>query len=297
MKIIKPITYDVSMLLSSNAVESNPAWAIGTIYAKDALVDYGTFIYISLVNSNLGNQPDISPTQWLLVGPDNIHAMFDEQVSTVTTSSSPLEVSVEPGEIFNSIAFINIQNATNLEVEVTDGVAGPVIYTQDISLDDTIIVDWYGYFFEPYTFKTDVVLTDIPPYSTGVINMTLSTGSGDVGLGNFVFGNVYELGLTQLGANVGIRDYSVKQTDEFGNATFVGRAFSKRMEASVYVENTKIRLVSRILTDVRATPCVYIGSDISDYSPLVVYGFYKDYNIDIAYPSHSLMRVEVEGLI
>lgn len=297
MKIIKPLTFDASMLLSSNAVEAHPAWLIGTTYAKDDLVDYGTYIYISLVNSNVGNQPDTSPTKWLLVSPDNTHAMFDEQVNTITTSSTPLEVSVEPGEIFNSLALINIRDATSVTIEVTDGVAGPVVYDQTIDLDDTVIVDWYLYFFEPFNFKTDLVITDIPPYSSGVINMTLSAGAGTVGLGNFVFGNLYELGLTQMGANIGIRDYSVKQTDEFGNTTFVARAFSKRMDVSVYVKNTDIRLVSKVLGDIRATPCVYIASEAEDYSPLIVYGFYRDYNIDIAYPSHSIMRVEVEGLI
>lgn len=297
MKIIKPIAFQPSMLVSTNAVETNPAWAVGTTYAKDALVDYGTHIYISLVNTNVGNQPDISPTQWLLVGPDNIHAMFDEQVNTTTVSPTPLDVVIEPGVVFNSVGILNIQNATSINVTLQDGIGGPFLYSNGFSLDDTIITNWYQYFFEPYEFKTDVVLTDIPPYTTGILSINVEAPSGNVGIGNLVFGNVYDIGTTSLGANIGIRDYSVKQTDDFGNVLFVERPFSKRMDASVFVENNKIRLVSRILADVRAKPCIYIGSDEVNYSPLIVYGFYKDYGIDIAYPSHSIMRIEVEGLI
>ncbi|RKX24211.1 MAG: hypothetical protein DRP45_08730, partial [Candidatus Zixiibacteriota bacterium] len=40
------------------------AWASGTTYAKTDHVSYGGVNYYSKVDSNLGNQPDISPTEW-----------------------------------------------------------------------------------------------------------------------------------------------------------------------------------------------------------------------------------------
>ena len=64
MKVIKPITFDpLTMLLSSTAVEAYAAWSSATTYAKDAIVDYGTHYYISLVNSNTKNIPD-GHNQW-----------------------------------------------------------------------------------------------------------------------------------------------------------------------------------------------------------------------------------------
>lgn len=48
------------------------SWAVGTTYgeytttrSKGDIVDYNGTLYQSLVASNVGNQPDISPTQWL----------------------------------------------------------------------------------------------------------------------------------------------------------------------------------------------------------------------------------------
>lgn len=296
MKVIKPIPYATSMLVSSNAVETTPDWLIGTTYALNAEVHYSNSIYVSLQASNTGHQPDTSPTWWIRKGADNIQAMFDDKISSQTIRATPLEVSVEPGEIFNSVALLNISGATSLEIEVTDGIGGSVYYTKTIDLDDTPIVDWYMYFFEPYDFMSEVILTDIPPYSTGVINASLTNAAGNIAVGNMIFGNFYELGLTQIGANAGIRDYSIKQTNEFGDVVFIPRAFSRRMDVSLFVQNNQLRFLSKFLTDIRAIPVLWIGTDYEDYSPLIVYGFYRDYSIDIAYPSHSLARIEVEGL-
>jgi hypothetical protein len=295
MQLLKPITFQASQIVSTNAVETYPAWSSATTYAKDAFVDYGTFIYQSLVNSNLNKQPDISPADWLLIGPDNVHAMFDNQVSTQTTSTSPLNVTVNPGRAINSAAFINL-TGTQLVVTMTDGAGGPTVYTRTENLDGSVVEDWYDYFFGEFDQKTDVVLTDLPSYINGRISMSL-TGTGSVKIGLFTYGTVYTLGLTQYGASSGITDYSVKQTDDFGNTTFVQRAYSKRMEASLFVENIQLNKTQKILTDVRATPCVWIGSQDSRFNPLIVFGFYKQFSTTINYPTYSLCSLEIEGLI
>jgi len=295
MQLLKPITFQASQIVSTNAVETYPTWSSATTYAKDAFVDYGTFIYQSLVNSNLNKQPDISPADWLLIGPDNVHAMFDNQVSTQTTSTSPLNVTINPGRAINSAAFINL-TGTQLVVTMTDGAGGPTVYTRTENLDGSVVEDWYDYFFGEFDQKTDVVLTDLPSYINGRISMSL-TGTGSVKIGLFTYGTVYTLGLTQYGASSGITDYSVKQTDDFGNTTFVQRAYSKRMEASLFVENIQLNKTQKILTDVRATPCVWIGSQDSRFNPLIVFGFYKQFSTTINYPTYSLCSLEIEGLI
>ena len=69
------------------------------------------------------------------------------------------------------------------------------------------------------------------------------------------------------------------------------------MSGQFLVDNTQINAVQRVLADIRAIPSVFIGSEDADYAPLVVYGFYRDFSIDIAYPTKSWCRLEVEGLI
>lgn len=296
MKVIKPITVTPAMILASNAVEAFAAWSAVTTYAKDVKVDYGEGYYISLVNNNLNNIPTApGSTFWAYVSPDNKHAMFDGQVSTATTSTSPLIVTIAPG-IVNSLAMIDLVGSS-VTISMTDG-AGPTVYTKTINLDGSIVFDWYTYFFEPFVQLAEVVLTDLPPYSSGRITMNLSR-TGNVAIGELLVGTVYELGEEGMeqGATVGIIDYSLKETDKDTQVTtFVRRAYSKRMSGQFLLNNGQLNAVQRILADIRAVPSVFIGSEAADYTPLIVYGFYRDFSIDIAYPTKSFCRIEVEGL-
>ena len=301
MKVIKPVTFTTSMLISSTATETYATYNPATTYAKDTIVYYQTHLYISLVNSNVGHQPDLtaSATYWLEYGPGNVHAMFDNQVSTQTVTTSPLTVWIAPGQRINSLAVLNVEGATSCTIEVRDGsTTGTVIYTKTINMDATIIADWYAYFYEPYDLKSTIILTDIPPYLNPYIKVSLTNTSGNIKCGNVSFGTVYDLGNTQMGATSGIIDYSTKTTDAtYGTTTFVKRAFSKRMEVSLFVQNMQINKVQNVLQDIRATPCVWIGTDYEGYETLTMFGFYKDFTFEIAYPTYSLCKLQVEGLI
>ena len=187
---------------------------------------------------------------------------------------------------------------SSVTVEVTDGGASPPVYSKSINLDGSIVFDWYSYFFEPFVQLGEVVLTDLPPYSNAEITMTLESG-GNVAIGEMIAGTVYALGEEEMdqGATIGIIDYSRKDTDnETGKTTFTRRAFSKRMSGQFLLNNGQLNAVQRILADIRAVPSVFIGSEAADYAPLIVYGFYRDFSIDIAYPTKSWCRIEVEGL-
>lgn len=304
MKVIKPQTFNsATTLVSTSAVETLSNWAAGT-YALNAKVLHPltvngvTFKYqwTSLVANNTAT-PGTDATKWLQGDVGNKDAMFDGQVNVSTTGTSPLTVTIR-APLANSVGFVGLVGS-QLVVTVNDNGANPAVYTRTVNLDGSIIVDFYMYFFEPFVQLGEVVLTDLPPYLQGQITMALTSGS-PVEVGEMVWGTSYVLsdkGIEQ-GASVSIIDYSRKDTDaDTGRTTFTRRAFSKRMSGQFMVANDRINSVQRILADLRAVPSVYIGSEDAQYAPLVVYGFYRDFSIDIAYPTTSLCRIEVEGLI
>jgi hypothetical protein len=53
------------------AVSFQGAYDAGTTYAQGASVDYSGTIYVSLINSNIGNTPSSSPTDWVATGGSN----------------------------------------------------------------------------------------------------------------------------------------------------------------------------------------------------------------------------------
>lgn len=295
MRVLRPLTFRNADLISSTAVETVALYVAGTTYAIDVFVRYGERIYQSLVAGNIGNQPDISPAKWQDFGPSNKTAMFDTQLSTSTTGASPLVVVLQPLQFFNSLAFIGTIG-TSINVTIKDGAAGPVIYNQTKVLDGTVITDWYMYFYEPFDTLDILTFLDIPVYLNSYITVTI-TGTGTVSCGTMLYGTVYTLGGTQYGATSGIRDFSVKETDDFGNTKFVRRAYSNRMEAQIFMDNSTIRANKKLLTDLRAIPALWIGVDDPTYEPLSVFGFYRDFNIEIPYPTFSMCSLEIEGLI
>jgi hypothetical protein len=294
MKVVKPVIIEAAELVSSTVPENDyAAWSGATDYAVGSRAVFGRVVYESVQTPNLNHAPATSPLYWARIGPTNRWAMFDAEIATQTAAESEIAVVVKPGFV-NSLALFGLEGS-GISVTVTDGPAGPQVYSHQQSLDGSLVEDWYSYFFEPIDQLEELVLTGLPPYSTGHISVSI-TGVGTVKCGILAAGNVYYLGQTQRGASAGIIDYSRKDTNANGTTTFVKRRFSKRMSAALVVDNFALNKLQRVLASLRATPCVWIGTDAPGYQPLTVFGFYRDFSIDVAYSRYSYCNLEIEGL-
>lgn len=285
-----------SGLMYTTVTDPNAVWSSGVSYVVDATVRYAGKLWVSLQGTNLNHQPDTSPTWWLEAGPDNQHAAFDNQVSTVSTATGTMTFVVKVGSI-DSIALINMQ-AITAKLVMYDPVAG-IVSQKTAGLSGAEVYDWYQYFFfDPLLTRTQVIFSDLPLYTNGIITIQLQGQPSDtVSLALAIFGLIEDLGGTQYGATAGIIDYSIKDTDDFGTVTFVKRNFSKRLSAQLFIDNQLLNRAARFLYALRATPAVWIGSDDPQLEEaVVVYGFYKEFSIDIAYPRNSLCSLEIEGL-
>lgn len=297
IKIIKPIQITPDKILSSTATEGYGEWSSATTYALDDVVVYSNRIYKSLLANNVNKQPNTNPTSWLDIAPSNKTAMFDNQVNTQTIGTTSLVVTFQPGVNFNSLAVLNLKGNT-ITCEVKDSPTGSIVYSETVSLDGSVIADWYSYFFDDFDIRTEVIFNNIPPYSSGVVTLTVTAGTGaEVAIGTCAVGTMIEIGGTQYGLGYGIRDYSIKETDAFGNTKFVERAYSKRMSPNIFVDNSRLNYVTKTLEKIRSTPTVFIASDDTRFEGTIMLGFLKDWNVEIAYPSHSMISAEIEGLI
>lgn len=168
------------------------------------------------------------------------------------------------------------------------------VFEQTYNLqEDAAITSWYAYFTEDIVYKTDLVLPDLPLYTSPVVRVVI-TGDGSVSCGSMVLGQTRELGLTLYGARAGINDYSKKETDDFGNYTIVERAFAKRTVLKLVTENVNIDSLYTLLAAYRVTPAVWIGTD--DYACTWVFGFYRSFDVEIAMMEKSYITLEIEGL-
>lgn len=300
MLIIRPMTVTTSALTASNVAETDyAAWSISTTYALADRRIYVSgnnhWIVESLQAANVGHTPTGLTTDayWLKVGNTNRYKMFDQSVTSQTVNADSISSTITGDGRVNSIALLNI-DAASAQVIVTDLVDG-IVYNQTYSLaSDSGIVDWYSYFFEPIVRLTDKTITDLPNYSNQSIQVILTNTGYDVKCGCLILGTSKDLGATQYGMSLGITDYSVKQQDDFGNYTILERAYRKTSDVSLWVEKGAVDQLQILLASYRATPSVYIGSN--EYQSSVIYGFYRDFTINVNYDNYSICTMTLEGL-
>lgn len=300
MKLIRPVTVTDSVLVSSNVAENDfPQWAVGTTYADgDKVIVLSTHrIYESLVGSNTGNDPTTDDgTNWLDIGATNRWKAFDNTISDQTTNTTSITYEFDPASLVNAVAMFNL-DATDVDITVTDPVEG-VVYNENVSLlDNGAVENWWGYFFEPIVRKSEFVKFDLPNYASATIDVSINTNTGDAAkVGQIVIGNQKTLGLTTYGTTISIQDYSTKDTDTFGNVIITERRFAQLVDYDVKLATTTVRDVQKTLANFRATPIVYSGTEDGTYGDLI-YGYYRNFGINISTPSFSDATIEVEGLV
>jgi hypothetical protein len=295
--IVKPIVVNDANFVSSSLAEADHAeWAVGTTYALGDRVIITTGqhkIYESLEAGNVGNSPPTSPTKWVEVAPTNRWAVFDQSGGTVSQGASPVEWVVTTGRV-DSVAVLEIADANTVQIVGTSTLEGEVYNETYVLEDNTVVGNWFEYFFSPIRKQSEVIATDIPQYQDLAIKVIIA-GAGTVKAGTVIFGNSSQIGATQYGARSGIIDFSRKEVDQFGRATLVKRKFSKRMDVNLIVDNGIVDSVQTLLSDLRAEPVLYIAAK-DNFELLTVFGFYRDFTIDIAYQEQSFCTLEIEGL-
>lgn len=298
MKIIRPITILDANLLSSSVAENDyPAWSVATSYPLDArVIVVGTNIhrvYRALV-SNIDKNPLTEPTVWAEESATNRWKMFDGVVGSQTSRADSITVSLTSAEFVNAVALINVDCAS-VRVKVTDAVDG-VVYDQTVSMASSSgINDWWSWFFDPIVRVSDAVITDLPVYINATIEITLTNTGGTVLCGNLVLGQSKVIGGTRWRGSVGIQDYSRKVRNDFGGFDIVERDYNKRGRFDVIVQSSYVDELQRLLASYRATPVVYAATD--QYASTIIFGFYRDFDVVIAYSKQSECSIEIEGLI
>ena len=303
MKVVKPTTLTAAMLVSTDATETYAAWNAATAYVVDDIVlrTATQRLYQRLIAGTTATAPESDTVNWLDIAPSNKWAMLDRETSTSTTATTSMTVVLKPGYV-NSIGLFGLVGTT-LEITVRDALAGNIVYGNEaldgplvITLDGTVISDWYQYYFEPFLQLSEVARLDLPPYGDAHITVKIS-GTGTVACSILDVGTFYDLGGTEYGAGISIVDYSRKETDTFGTSTFVRRGFARRLNARMMFDNAQLNKITSILAALRSTPCTWVGTDTENYEALSVFGFFEDMDVDVAYPTKSYCTVNVQGLV
>lgn len=304
MKVVIPNTLD---LLECSVIETDAAdgvtWNTSTTYSKGQKVRHQHYSYESLGDSNKGNNPSTTysgiSAKWKPLGATSPWRMLDDKVETQTVGEEgrPLTF-VVPFNRCTAFGLLNLAGA-QVDVAITDNQEGVVFEkTYDLIRDISGMSLWeYNYAY----IEQDVNLVEsgiIPMPITGTLAVTITPGaSGVPAVGIVVAGREHYIGKTLYGAEVGETDYSKKETDEFGDTTFVRRSYASELSLEIYLHPNRADAIWKLMRDVRALPCLWLGDNRDKgHQSLILYGWKEDYRNTFDGPNNCQLTLDLQGL-
>lgn len=275
MRVIYPITVTPAVLVSSSIPDETtyPAFAAGATYnAGDRVILDGQAVYECLSVGVVGTLP-LSDAEWVIVRPTNRWAMFDQLPSTSRQQSDALTITLAVPAV-GDVMLLGVV-AASVTVTLPDVTRTVTLATNE---EQSVYITGLGSAGGNLTITIQPVVV--------VTSLILRVAE-------ILVGTVQELGETQMGAGVGISDYSTRTIDEYGNASFVRRGYSGFLQAQFTLDRDDADLVLDTITALRAVPCVWIGS--LHYQCAVIYGYYREASMEIA-ENHAACTMRIESL-
>jgi hypothetical protein len=269
-------------------------YASGTTYALGFRVMDATThnVYESLIAGNLG-QALTDATKWFLVGKTNKWAQFDVLRNTATVGASPMVTVVTPGARIDAIMLVVV--ATSVTITMTVGGTTVYTYTQDLNTRE--VLNAYDYCFKPFTTQPVLALFDLPPYTTAVTTVTLTNTGGLVECGDFLIGSAVYIGDIQHDAESDAINFSTVTRDLQGNATMTPERNVPKVIGQILLPKALVNQVYDLRDALNGTVAAYVGiNDGTDgyFKSLLIKGFYRRFTINVKYPEHAVISLEVE---
>jgi hypothetical protein len=266
-------------------------------------------IYESLVDSNVRKNPITdsvsSNPSWARVGTTNKWKMFDYKVSSQTIVARNITSVITPGVKISAISLIEVEATqvivttenptTTRVVDITDEITDLVIKdlaADDIIIDNSLISDLDDMLISELD---ETVIGDTAAWNEStVFTITIINSSSPAKCGELIMGVPQDLGFTQYGVDLGILDYSVKETDSFGTPKLIVREFAKKGNFDVLVDQVNLNSVYRKLAKYRATNVLWIGDD--NIAPTIIFGWCRKFNIVLPQLNVNICSLEIEGM-
>lgn len=253
--------------------------------------------YFSVVGSNMGNPPAIDDgTNWLDIGPTNKWAMFDLLRNTATTVASPLTVVITPGRRIDSIGLVGLVAD---QAEITLTVDGVEVYSVTRNLSTRQVTTWREHFFEPFSTAPSLALFDLPPFTDGVLTVTLTRASGMVSCGGLLVGTSVYIGQMLYDAVSDALNFSRIERNFAGEASLTPRRSVPKVTGQVRFDKGITNKIRELRKALNAVPALWSGLEDVDspyFEAVLILGIYKQFSINLDFPEHGLLSLELEEI-
>jgi len=274
-------------------------WDSNKTYNTDDLVVYKKrdnlyYIYKSVIDSN-NNEPSKS-LAWQEIAPQNAYKAIDTYLNTkITQDSTNNLIMFFEAQAFDSISLL-LCNATKVEIRLIDS-DGNVIYKDSKDLISGV-TDWGDYFSADLQYYANAFFNFGIQFHRYVKVIVSTAKDQTIEVGKVIIGHRYYLGELTYGASGSIDDYSKKKTDKNTGLTYLEQGrYAKEVSGRISLKTENVDKVFGILTAKRAVPTLYLSGAEDKFNRLNVYGFYKDFKINLTNCVLSDLQIRIQGLI
>ncbi len=218
---------------------------------------------------------------WLRIGKlIDEFAMFDQAVETQTVSNGAITLQFFSAEKITGIALINLTGVKKIKVVVSTEAEGEVYRREEDLIYRSGITNFYQWFFAPLKTKSELVLTDLPPYLDVNITVEISGDEQDVdaplAVGECICGEAVYLGALRYGASSEYKKWKYRVLGAEGE--LIEKMVVKQTTSyDINVKTRRLGYVKRILQTLEDIPTVFIGSEKNETT--IVYGVFEKFNL------------------
>jgi len=312
MIIIRQLLEDYE---SINIKEDKPDWVQGNSYAAEAIVVHNKYYWKSVVDNNTEEPVPASPV-WVKWGISNKYAALDDKGNTVTIcDATTVEGSPAKNDMimtfkwnnYNILALSNM-NAHSVKIEIAgDNTFGSILWsTEEVISKRPCVIGWYQYFNIDRTCPTirgavpSGLLSGIPPL-TGYMRITIREGAESHSAVGIVYaGNQMSVGCSIFPVELGIQDFSVHETDDYGTVKLVRRANRHiRTFKTLLPRHEVITVEDFIRHEVLGRTCLFVGEDKQPYKfgGLMLLGYMEGFDGELSMGDKQVLEFRVKEMI
>lgn len=297
MKVLAPIEVTDAILTATNVLEDDaPEWDGGATYALGARVILAAEnkLYESAQPGNSAMDPTAEPTWWLEVGATKPWRAFDGVLSAPISQAGTITYMIEPTELTRAVALVGVV-ALEATVEVKNS-GGTVLVSRTQNLADySEMVDALAMVTIAPGRREVAIFEDVICQPGNKIEITIGDGSGVAEVSEVIIGDTLDVGITLVGAGIGIHDFSKFDEDQFGNVSITQRGYRDTTTFPVSVKTGDVGRLRRRLAGIRARLALYyFTAQGVDYGT-TVFGRYEALEMLISGPNNSDLELRIEG--
>lgn len=294
--VTEPITVTPDSITACDVPENDySAWASGSTYAVTDRVIKNHQVWESAQDGNVGKDPETERAWWNRVGPTNRLKAFDVMSYTTTTrQASGFFYEIAPSRPVDAVHAMGFTDVSQMRITITAADSTVLFDSGPIAVGRvTPVASFWSWFFGSRAPVRQRTFDQLPEVAGTTVRIQF-WGGADCAVGVIVLGNRQVVAEPLHGVRIGIDDYSRKERDPWGEVKLEKRAYSKRITATLSLENRDLDRVERYLSNRRATPLVWSVSDRWQATEML--GFYRSWEILIAYYNYSEVSLEIEGM-